>query len=110
VRSLPSLLLKKDGAPALGLGNFFRKVSAGWDALANEGDLAEAVRDKMLEALATESCHGSVRAGQTLSAPEAMALLEQMSDTDFSGHCPHGRPTTVRFRWNEIERLFKRVF
>ncbi|RZA09897.1 MAG: DNA mismatch repair endonuclease MutL [Proteobacteria bacterium] len=110
VRSLPSLLLKKDGAPALGLGNFFRKVSSGWDSLANEGDLAEAVRDKMLEALATESCHGSVRAGQTLSAPEAMALLEQMADTDFSGHCPHGRPTTVRFRWGEIERLFKRVF
>lgn len=110
VRSLPTLLLKKDGAPALALGPFFRKVSAGWDALQNEGDLAEAVREKMLEALATESCHGSVRAGQTLSAPEAMALLEQMSDTDYSGHCPHGRPTTVRFRWSEIERLFKRVF
>ena len=110
VRSLPTLLLKKDGAPALALGPFFRKVSSGWDALANEGDLAEAVREKMLEALATESCHGSVRAGQTLSAPEAMALLEQMSDTDYSGHCPHGRPTTVRFRWSEIERLFKRVF
>jgi len=110
VRSLPTLLLKKDGAPALALGPFFRKVSAGWDALSNEGDLAEAVREKMLEALATESCHGSVRAGQNLSPPEAMALLEQMSDTDYSGHCPHGRPTTVRFRWSEIERLFKRVF
>ena len=110
VRSLPTLLLKKDGSPALPLGAFLRKISLGWDALGNEGDLADAVREKMLEALATESCHGSVRAGQSLSGPEAMALLEQMSETDFSGHCPHGRPTTVRFRWSEIERLFKRVF
>jgi DNA mismatch repair protein MutL len=50
-----------------------------------------------------------VRAGQNLSPSEAQALLSQMSDTDFSGHCPHGRPTTVRFKWTEIERLFKRI-
>jgi DNA mismatch repair protein MutL len=110
VRALPTLLLKKDGSPALPIGAFLRKVSSGWDSLSEEGDLAAAVQERMLHSLATESCHGSVRAGQSLSAPEAMALLEQMSDTDFSGHCPHGRPTTVRFKWSEIERLFKRIF
>jgi DNA mismatch repair protein MutL len=110
VRELPALLLKKDGSPVLSIGNFLRKLVQGWEETSVEGELAEVFRHKLLDVLASESCHGSVRAGQSLSAQEAMALLAQMSDTDFSGHCPHGRPTTVRFRWSEIERLFKRVF
>lgn len=110
VRELPALLLKKDGSPVLSIGNFLRKLVQGWEETSVEGELAEIFRHQLLDVLASESCHGSVRAGQSLSAQEAMALLSQMSDTDFSGHCPHGRPTTVRFRWSEIERLFKRVF
>lgn len=110
VREIPGLLLRKDGAPALSIGNFLRKLVQGWDENAVEGELTELFRNRLLDVLASESCHGSVRAGQSLSPQEAMALLAQMSATDFSGHCPHGRPTTVRFKWNEIERFFKRVF
>ncbi len=110
VREIPSLLLKKDGAPVLSIGNFLRKLAQDWDESTVEGELAEAFRNRLLDVLASESCHGSVRAGQTLSSLEAMSLLAQMSETDFSGHCPHGRPTTVRLRWQDLERLFKRVF
>lgn len=108
VREVPSLLLKKDGSPVLSIGNFLRKIVQGWEETI-EGELAELFREKLLDVLASESCHGSVRAGQSLSAPEAIALLRQMRETDFAGHCPHGRPTTVRFRWSDIERLFKRI-
>ncbi len=110
VRELPALLLRRDGAPVLPIGTFLRKLVQDWDESAVEGELAELFRSRLLDVLASESCHGSVRAGQSLSAQEGHALLAQMQETDFSGHCPHGRPTTVRFRWGEIERLFKRVF
>jgi len=69
----------------------------------------ELVQEKILHTLATQSCHGSVRAGQSLSSTEALALLKQMEETDFSAHCPHGRPTTVRLSWTAIEKLFKRI-
>jgi DNA mismatch repair protein MutL len=110
VREIPGLLLKKDGSPVLSIGGFLRKLVQGWDESVVDGELAEVFRNRLLDVLASESCHGSVRAGQSLSPQEAHSLLAQMSDTDFSGHCPHGRPTTVRFKWSEIERLFKRIF
>jgi DNA mismatch repair protein MutL len=109
VREIPAILLKKDGSPVISIGNFLRKIVQGWEEISVTGELADQLREKILDVLASESCHGSVRAGKSLSPQEAMALLQQMQTTDFAGHCPHGRPTTVRFRWTDIERLFKRI-
>jgi DNA mismatch repair protein MutL len=55
-------------------------------------------------ALATMACHGSVRAGDALSATEAQALLVALDDADFAGHCPHGRPVVTFTSWAELER------
>jgi DNA mismatch repair protein MutL len=109
VRELPAFLLNRDGTTRVALGPFLRRLGEDWDENAPAEELTDRLREILLEQLASESCHGSVRAGQSLSREEAQALLSQMSETDFSGHCPHGRPTTVRFRWTEIERLFKRI-
>jgi DNA mismatch repair protein MutL len=54
-------------------------------------------------ALATMACHGSVRAGDTVSAAEARALLLALDEVDFAGHCPHGRPIVMRVGWPELE-------
>ena len=54
--------------------------------------------------LATMACHGSVRAGDTLSREEAEALLVALDQADFKGHCPHGRPVVMRLPWAELER------
>jgi DNA mismatch repair protein MutL len=54
--------------------------------------------------LATMACHGSIRAGDRLSAVEAAALLASLDEVDFSGHCPHGRPIVTRIGWDELER------
>jgi DNA mismatch repair protein MutL len=54
--------------------------------------------------LATMACHGSVRAGDRLSAEEASALLVALDQVDFAGHCPHGRPIVTRIGWDELER------
>jgi DNA mismatch repair protein MutL len=55
-------------------------------------------------ALATMACHGSVRAGDPLSASEAKALLHALDHADFAGHCPHGRPIVTFVSWAELER------
>lgn len=109
IRELPNLLLRRDGTTVLPAGELLRKIAGDWEELSPGDGLEARLRELLLHELATQSCHGSVRAGQTLSPTEAHALLAQMSATDFSGHCPHGRPTTVRFQWTEIERLFKRL-
>lgn len=109
VRELPAMLLRADGSPVLPIGEFLRKLCQSWEETPAEGQLADALLEKILEVIASESCHGSVRAGRSLAPQEAVGLLQQMSDTDFSGHCPHGRPTTLRFKWGEIERMFKRT-
>lgn len=109
VRELPNLLLNRSGSPVLPAGELLRKIAGDFEDHEPGSGLEDRLKELMLHELATMSCHGSVRAGQTLSSSEAHALLGQMSATDFSGHCPHGRPTTLRFKWGEIERMFKRI-
>ncbi|HEY1954023.1 MAG TPA: DNA mismatch repair endonuclease MutL [Polyangiaceae bacterium] len=54
--------------------------------------------------LATMACHGSIRAGDALSAEQAQALVASLDGVDFSGHCPHGRPVLLRIPFSELER------
>jgi DNA mismatch repair protein MutL len=54
--------------------------------------------------LATMACHGSIRAGDPVSAEEAAALLRVLDTVDFAGHCPHGRPILMRLPFGELER------
>jgi DNA mismatch repair protein MutL len=55
-------------------------------------------------ALATMACHGSLRAGDAVTASEAGALLVALDEADFAGHCPHGRPVVTVMGFAELER------
>lgn len=56
-------------------------------------------------ALATMACHGSIRAGDSLSLPECQALLDELAGIgEFAGHCPHGRPIVFEMGFGELER------
>ena len=76
-------------------------------------DLAEmdsnlALRERLEEVCSTMACHGSVRAGRQLNNEEMNALLREMEVTPHSGQCNHGRPTYVKLKLGDIEKLFGR--
>ena len=77
------------------------------DDLAEHG-AALALSERLGEVCGTMACHGSVRAGRMLSAPEMNALLRQMEATPHSGQCNHGRPTYVELKLHDLEKLFGR--
>jgi len=98
VREVPALLGQSDVA------GLVRDLA---DEIA-ELDQALSLKDRLADVCGTMACHGSVRAGRRLSAPEMDALLRQMEVTPHSGQCNHGRPTYVELKLADIERLFGR--
>ena len=74
------------------------------------GEMNEAIslKERLADICATMACHGSVRAGRRLNAPEMNALLREMEATPHSGQCSHGRPTYVELKIADIEKLFGR--
>ncbi|HXA40373.1 MAG TPA: DNA mismatch repair endonuclease MutL [Phenylobacterium sp.] len=98
VREVPALLGETD-VPGL-----VRDIA---DDLAENG-AALALKERLADVCSTMACHGSVRAGRRLTAPEMNALLRQMEATPHSGQCNHGRPTYVELKLADIERLFGR--
>ena len=98
VRETPALLGETDAA------GLIRDIA---DDLAENG-AALALGERLQAVCSTMACHGSVRAGRRLSAPERNALLRQMEATPHSGQCNHGRPTYVELKLADIERLFGR--
>ena len=71
-------------------------------------DEALSLRERLDHVAATMACHGSVRAGRRLRPEEMNALLRAMEAEPLSGQCNHGRPTFVRLKLHDIERLFGR--
>ena len=108
IQAIPTAILDKSGAPKINLAKVFVELAENLLHGADGVEVLESFRRVALYSLASASCHGSVRAGQRLGLLEIRALLDQMSETDFAGHCPHGRPTSVRISFLEIEKLFKR--
>jgi DNA mismatch repair protein MutL len=67
-------------------------------------------REQMLnDLLSLMACHSAVRAGDHLSSEAIVELLAQRELAHNSHHCPHGRPTSLRFSRRDLERHFKRV-
>ena len=66
--------------------------------------------DSALEqCLVVMACHGTVRANQELTDREISCLLRQLDECQNPSHCPHGRPTWIRWPLNLIEKRFQRI-
>jgi DNA mismatch repair protein MutL len=103
----PGAVLVRETPALLGETNVQGLVRDIADDLAENGQ-ALALKERLEDVCSTMACHGSVRAGRRLSAPEMNALLRQMEATPHSGQCNHGRPTYVELKLADIERLFGR--
>ena len=98
VREIPALLGDTD----------VKKLIKDLAAEIAEWGSAYSLTDKIHHICATIACHGSVRAGRALNIEEMNRLLRDMEKTEHSGQCNHGRPTYVKIKLTDIEKLFER--
>lgn len=98
VREIPALLGETD----------VKKLIKDMAAEISEWGGEYALSDKIHHICATIACHGSVRAGRQLNIEEMNRLLRDMEKTEHSGQCNHGRPTYVKIKLTDIEKLFER--
>jgi DNA mismatch repair protein MutL len=103
VRAVPSAIATADTA---------RLLADLADDIAKHGQQEDSgallLAERLERVLATMACHGSVRAGRSLSVAEMNALLREMEATPRSGQCNHGRPTWVKLSLEDVAKLFGR--
>lgn len=66
-------------------------------------------RDLLDEMLHSLACKAAIKSGDKLSPDEIHALLELRHLAQDAHHCPHGRPTSLVFTKEQLDRQFKRT-
>jgi DNA mismatch repair protein MutL len=61
------------------------------------------------EVLHSMACRAAIKAGDPLSKAEVDALVRDRRIVKESHHCPHGRPTSLLFSRQELDRQFRRT-
>lgn len=108
----PAAMLVRAVPSAIGTADTAKLLRDLADDIAKHGKQEDSgallLAERLELVLATMACHGSVRAGRTLSVAEMNALLREMEATPRSGQCNHGRPTWVKLSMEDVEKLFGR--
>lgn len=65
--------------------------------------------DIWYQLIQTTACKAAVRAGDRLTAQEAMELVSKLSKLEDPYHCAHGRPTFFTVSKKDYEKNFKRI-
>ena len=55
------------------------------------------------------ACHAAIRANQQLTPEQINGLLHALDQCENPSHCPHGRPTWIRWDLTTLEKSFKLV-
>lgn len=97
VRAIPAIMKGRSAATVI------------HECLATVMEERESGNDQLLrKIIATIACHASVRAGDSLSEKEALALLNAMEGIDLAAYCPHGRQAMVVYPKTTVLRWFGR--
>ena len=99
VKSVPGFLSGREVRPFL---TEIAEAAAGSESTSNPQQALDFCRQRA-------ACHGAVRAGQALTAAQMQDLLRQLDECGNLSHCPHGRPTWLKWELGVIERSFKRT-
>ena len=59
--------------------------------------------------IATMACKAAVKGNDTLSEAEMIKLVNDLRYIDDPFHCPHGRPTIIKFTNYDLEKKFRRI-
>jgi len=62
-------------------------------------------RERVIETIA---CKAAIKAGERLGRTQMEALLDRRDQLGPEPTCPHGRPTTVHFSADELDKMFRR--
>jgi DNA mismatch repair protein MutL len=99
VRSVPAFLSGREVRPLL---VEMAEAAAGSEIPSNPQEALDFCRQRA-------ACHGAIRAGQALTAEQMQDLLRQLGECVNPSHCPHGRPTWLKWEMGMIARSFKRT-
>ena len=98
IQALPQIL--HGASPAQLLADLVDALGSG----VGDGEPIEHT-DRILQAIA---CKAAVKAGQRLSSEQIEALLERRARLALPPTCPHGRPISLFFPLQELEKRFRR--
>jgi len=99
IKAVPALLAGRDVKPMI------REIVEKTAAVGYSPGL----KDALDECRMVMACHGALRARQALTEKQIEKLLLQLDACDHPSHCPHGRPTWVRWDLATLEKSFKRI-
>ncbi len=70
---------------------------------------APGLEKAMDEFLILMACHSAIRANQSLTDVQIKGLLDQLENCENPSHCPHGRPTWIKWTIKDLEKSFGRI-
>jgi DNA mismatch repair protein MutL len=77
--------------------------------LASENKNLSEFNEISLNKIATLACRSSIKAGYEMQDHEIKKLIERLKTIKEPFNCPHGRPTIIRYSFEELEKMFKRI-
>ena len=99
IKAVPALLSGQDPKPMV--REIVEKMAGGGSA----AGLQEALDDCRM----VMACHAAIRANQPLTTEQIDGLLNALDQCANPSHCPHGRPTWIRWDLTTLEKSFKRI-
>jgi DNA mismatch repair protein MutL len=99
IKAVPALLSAHDPKPMV------REIV---EKTAGEGSAA-GLKDELDACRMVMACHAAIRANQQLTPEQITGLLNALDQCANPSHCPHGRPTWIRWDLITLEKSFKRV-
>lgn len=73
-------------------------------------DISKSIDRLREDILATMSCHGSVRSGQSLHREVMIDIYKKLIKCENPYSCPHGRPAVWKLKLSDIDSNFERTY